>query len=174
MDSISSRMEGVLIEINENQGLSMFKKLLNLFGGAEELPIDPLEVEKQAEEGNANAQYAMGKQYYQEYGNPANDYKKAFHWFSKAAEQDHVEAQHYLGQMYDTGRGVDKDSSKAFILFSKAAHQGHAASQFDIAIMYKNGEGVRRDLEKAKFWFEKAAKQGHKQAQKWKDHHLLQ
>lgn len=154
----------------------MFKKLLDLISGgdvnndSQGLPIDPVELINQAEAGDAKAQYAVGKQYYQEYGNPQNDYAKALYWFTKAADQNHIQAQYYLGQMYDTGRGVEKDSFKAFTLFSKAAHEGHAASQFDIAIMYKNGEGVKRDIEKAKFWFEKAAKQGHAQAKKWKDY----
>lgn len=154
----------------------MFRRLLDIFIGgdihsdSQGLPIDPMLLMEQAESGNAKAQYAIGKHYYQEYGNPQNDYSKAFYWFTKAAEQEHVQAQYYLGQMYDTGRGVEKDSFKAFTLFSKAAHQNHAAAQFDIAIMYKNGEGVKRDLEKAKLWFEKAAKQGHAQAKKWKDY----
>jgi hypothetical protein len=149
----------------------MFKKLLQLLGGSDDgLPIDPLALIKQAEEGNVKAQYALGKQYYQGYGHPENDYGQAIYWFTKAADQDHIEALYYCGQMYDTGRGVEKDSSKAFTLFSKAAYQGHAGAQFDLGIMYKNGEGVKKNNEKAIEWFKKAADQGHEQAKKWQKH----
>ena len=151
----------------------MFKKLLGLLTGADddELPMDPLVLIQQAEAGNTKAQYALAKQHYQGYGHPENDYAKAFHWFTKAAEQGHLDAIYYCGQMYDTGRGVEKDSSKAFSYFSKAAHQGHADAQFDLAIMYKNGEGIKKDNEKAFEWFKKAAHQDHKQAKKWLEHH---
>lgn len=150
----------------------MFKKLLDLVMGSDDgdLPIDPLALIQQAENGDAKAQYALAKQHYQGYGHPENDYDKAMYWFTKAADQGHIEATYYCGQMHDTGRGVEKDSYKAFALIYKAATQGYVNAQFDLAIMYKNGEGIAKSNEKAMEWFKKAAAQGHKQAKKWLEH----
>ncbi|GEM_PF-4742584 len=39
----------------------------------------------------------------------SQDYKKAVHWFTKAAEQNHVIAQSNLGLMYAKGQGVNQD-----------------------------------------------------------------
>jgi uncharacterized protein len=54
---------------------------------------------------------------------------KAFHWFQKAADQGHAEAQYNLGFCYDKGVGVAQSFVKAFHWFQKAANQGHAEAQ---------------------------------------------
>lgn len=42
------------------------------------------------------------------------DFKKAFSWYSKVAEQGNAEAESYLGLFYYNGEGVSKDFKKAF------------------------------------------------------------
>ena len=48
---------------------------------------------------------------------------------TKAAEQDHAEAQLMLGMMYHEGKGVPQDYKQAANYFTKAAEQGYAAAQ---------------------------------------------
>ena len=76
--------------------------------------------EKAADNGDANAQYYIGKLYYKGKG-IEKDYKKAFEYLKKAAEQGHVDAQYYLGKCYYDGKGVEKDYEKAFEYLKKAA-----------------------------------------------------
>ena len=54
------------------------------------------------------------------------DYKKAFEWYTKAAERKLKEAQFNLAIMYAEGKGVEQDFKEAFKWFTKAAEQGHA------------------------------------------------
>ena len=80
--------------------------------------------------GNALAQYVLGESYSKHTDGlsgkeiPPQDYKKAFHWYQKAAEQGYADAQVSLGCMYDSGQGVPQDKQKAFVWFSLARAQG--------------------------------------------------
>ena len=57
------------------------------------------------------------------------NYKKAFEWYKKAAEQGHTVAQYNLGVMYHHGVGVNPSDSEAMRWFAKAAAQGHEGAQ---------------------------------------------
>ena len=54
----------------------------------------------------------------------SQDYKQAFHWFSRAAEQRQVDAQHCLGLMYHLGYGISKDYIHAFAWVNLAVNNG--------------------------------------------------
>lgn len=72
------------------------------------------------------------------------DYKQAMVWFSKAAEQGHVEAQHQVGLIYWHGRGVPRNNQRAIEWFRKAAEQGYYGSQFVLGLMYGYDDSVPR------------------------------
>ena len=91
----------------------------------------------------------------------ANDYKKAFKWFLKAAKQGHLKSQYVVGVCYDAGEGVGKDVPKSAIWFKKAAVRGHAEAQYKLGLYYK----MDGDSYQAMKWAEKAAQQGHLDAQ---------
>ena len=57
------------------------------------------------------------------------DYVEAVKWFSRAAEQGHVNAQFNLGVAYAEGRGVPQDEVEAVKWFLSAAVHGHARAQ---------------------------------------------
>ncbi|MDD3716550.1 MAG: sel1 repeat family protein, partial [Candidatus Marinimicrobia bacterium] len=38
------------------------------------------------------------------------DYERAFYWMKKAAENEHIDAQYDLSEMYFYGLGVERDS----------------------------------------------------------------
>ncbi len=122
-----------------------------------------------AEQGDAAAQYDLGKMYYDN-SVGHTDYEKAFYWYKQAAEQGYAAAQYGLGKMYYDGRGIDADDDyddyeKAIYWYKQAAEQGYVAAQHDLAEMYIYGEGTDVDNEKAIYWYKKAAEQGDEDAQ---------
>src|SRR5436190_535378 len=83
--------------------------------------------------------------------------EKAFHWFQKAAEKDHIKAQYKLALLYYNGEGTENNLEKAFYWFQKAAKKDHIKAQYNLALLYYNGEGTEKNLEKAFYWYQKAA-----------------
>jgi hypothetical protein len=76
-----------------------------------------------AEQGNAGAQFNLGRMYDDGQGVP-QDYKLAVKWYSAAAEQGISAAQHNVGVMYVKGQGVPVDYIQAYAWFSVAATNG--------------------------------------------------
>jgi len=128
--------------------------------------------QKAAEQGHAEAQISLGLAYganglemYPGRGAVWIDAKKAEYWLNKAAEQGEVSAQVILGEMYSSGKGVNRDAEKTVYWFQKAAEQGDAQAQFNLGVSYDIGSGVARDLNQAVYWYQKAAEQGLAKAQ---------
>jgi len=114
-----------------------------------EVKYDRVEAyEKAAEQGEATAQYILGKAYHFGRG-VVQDYGKAAHWYKKAAEQDVAAAQNNFGLCYANGYGVTQDHEKAVDWYEKAAEQGFAISQSNLGVCYRKGNGVAQDDEKA-------------------------
>ena len=44
----------------------------------------------------------------------AKDYKTAAKYYTLAAEKGHSQAQYFLGELYEDGKGVEKDLKEAF------------------------------------------------------------
>ena len=82
-----------------------------------------------------------------------------------SAEQGNAESQFKLGNIYEKGRGVPKDSATAVKWYRKAALQGYAKSQYTLGKMYEYGLGVPKDYATAFSWIKKAAEAGHNKAQ---------
>ena len=119
---------------------------------------------QQAEQGNAEAQSALGILFANGEGVQRDDLR-AVQWFRKAAEQGNAMAQSNLGFMYNRGRGVPQDYAQAVVWWRKAAEQGHADAQYNLGVCYREGEGVTKDDAQAAQWYRKAAEQGDARAQ---------
>ena len=76
-----------------------------------------------------------------------------------------MDAQVELGDAYETGKGLTKDSTSAMKYFCKAANRGHAMAQYRMGRLYEYGRGVQQNFGKATEWYRKADKQGLPQAQ---------
>lgn len=83
---------------------------------------------RNAEMGDASAQYDVGK-YYAVGRDGDRDRVEAVAWFRKAAEQKHAKAQTALGISYLRGQGVPMDWPEAVTWFEKSAAQGDADAQ---------------------------------------------
>lgn len=93
------------------------------------------------------------------------NYAVAYREIAPLAKAGNVEAEHLLGLMYYTGRGVPQDYKQAMVWHKKAALQGKADAQYVVGAMYYTGNAVIQDQKQAVIWFTKAAEQGHAEAQ---------
>ena len=78
------------------------------------------ELIRQAESGDAEAQYQLGLKYNKGDGVEL-DFNKAVYWFSKSAENGCSNGINALGVCYYYGEGVEKDVVKATELYAQAA-----------------------------------------------------
>lgn len=86
------------------------------------------ELQRFADQGDADAQWQMAVRYHNGEGVPQDD-TQAMKWFERAAEQGQVDAQSRLGAYYWAGRGVPEDLSKAYYWSAIATAQGDEISK---------------------------------------------
>jgi len=123
------------------------------------------------------------------------DFVTAQKIFTPLAEAGDPEAQFYLGMLYFTGdggeknleeagnwferaakqrdpkakdktfEGITKEYDRALYWYRKIAESGYAKAQFYLGVMYAAGRDVDIDYKESARWFEKAARQGDELAQ---------
>jgi hypothetical protein len=64
----------------------------------------------------------------------SQDYAQAAHWFARAAEQNHTQAQLNLATLYGQGLGVIRDQAKSLLWLTRAAKLGNAAAQYRLGV----------------------------------------
>ncbi len=64
------------------------------------------------------------------------DFKKAFYWYKKSADNNNSYAQYKLGQMYWKGLGVKVDTDEAQIWWKLSADNGYRDAQFSLPYQY--------------------------------------
>ena len=101
------------------------------------------ELRRQAEQGDADAQYRLGLMYGTGW-DVVKDVAEAVRWLRLAAEQGDARAQSIVGLMYRDGEGVARDYTEAVRWFHLAAEQGNARAQANLWIMYYYGRGRRQ------------------------------
>lgn len=116
-------------------------------------------VEQAAENGDPDAQFAMGERYKNGDGVAAN-YQSAAGWFERAAAAGNTLAQYNLGVMNRQGLGVPKDLPTAQKWLQMAAEANHPQSQKLLAEVYAQDDRGTPDYYAAAQWFERAASQG--------------
>lgn len=83
-----------------------------------------------AKAGCVEAQYDLGRAYYDGDWVKLNDAKSVY-WLTKAAEQGHRDAQYRVGIMYSLGLGVKQNDEAAYRWFGSAAVLGHKEAQWE-------------------------------------------
>ncbi len=112
--------------------------------------------ERAAHQGNIEAQYQVGKYYYEaDFFNADED--KAFYWLKAASEQGSVDAECLLGGCYLHGTGVEENEKIAFDIFQTLAEQGHSKAQYYLGYCHHYGCGVNSDKTLAELWLIKSA-----------------
>jgi TPR repeat protein len=111
-------------------------------------------LQRLAGEGNAGAQFAMGKLLFYGWLGSPRDPKAAVEWFRKAAEQRMAVAELLMGELYLYGRSVPKDNGEAVKWYLKAADQEEPNAQLRLALIYDKGvDGVPPDAAAAYLWY---------------------
>ncbi len=91
-------------------------------------------------------------------------YEEALKFLKPAARDGDADAMYVLGQMYASGRGIEKDEKLATGYFLKAAELGNADAQQSLGSALMLGEGIEQDMVEALKWFIIAARGGNKSA----------
>ncbi|MED5533183.1 MAG: SH3 domain-containing protein, partial [Pseudomonadota bacterium] len=117
-----------------------------------------------ANQGNRDAQFAMGVLYYEGHGVNKN-LDEALAWFRKAADSEHPTAMFNLGVAYWEGRGLSQNYAQAVDWWERAAESGDVASQYNLGLAYYLGKGAQKDVDQARNWLTQAAEKGHADAQ---------
>lgn len=113
-------------------------------------------LEQAAEQGDYDAQFALGMSYYngRAFGAPAGDMEIAATWFKQAADQGLPEAQLMLAKIYldpDSPSSLKANRPQAEDLLRSASDRGNVAALFILGKMYARGEfGAKRPVEAAK------------------------
>jgi len=101
----------------------------------------------QAEAGDPEACYWLGRLYFYDVPGVPADYAKARRWFSRAARAGHADAQYKLGGLYFAGRGVRRSLPQAIAWWRRAARQGQAEALNNLGALVALGKGVKQDAE---------------------------
>jgi len=128
-----------------------------------------------ADQGDPEAQRAVGIQYFDGIGCPQN-YATALHYFQLAAAQGNASAQCRVGYLLLRGRGCAQDLGEAARYFDRAAAQGHHKGRIYLQKLVDQGvpeaqcyHGVnlfhKQDLAGAARYFKLSADQGYPMAQ---------
>jgi len=115
--------------------------------------VDPAEIRKRADSGDAMMQYSIG-------------------WMlmkginvEKDVARGNTKAMVNLAYMYQDGKGLAVNDSRALALFSDAATAGDPRAQMSMAMRFFNGKGVTRDASDRMRWLRASAVQGYADAQ---------
>ena len=173
----ASYQYGVGAEKNHRQALHWYRlaarqgsqpaqdMLQALSGQARERQLEQQLLEH-AEQGDAQAQYEVGRRFWNGDG-VDQDHKQAADWFDRAARQGLAAAQCALGLCYERGDGVEQDMWQAAAWYQWAAQQDDVEAQLHLSECYEKGRGVPKDKEKAAEWLYKAAQHGGSYVKKW-------
>lgn len=88
----------------------------------------------------------------------------AFALFNTLANQNHPNAEYWLGHMKELGLGTPRDPQRAIELYKKAADQNIVAAELRLGEIYLHGDLVPPDFAQAKIYLEKAAYYGNSRA----------
>ena len=122
------------------------------------------EMEQSAKQGDAVAQYKLGKVFLDGDGvqkNPAIGVK----WLEQSARNKNTEAALALGTIFKNGKIVPKDFLKAREFYELAASSGSVSALNHLGVFYRHGYGVPVDNEKAVSYYQQAANQNLADAQ---------
>jgi len=109
----------------------------------------------EAEAGNAEAQYRVGRIYRRGLSVPVN-VDLALKWYEAGAINGSNKAMHGLALMHDIGEQVPKDLGHAECWYRLAAERGHSPSQYELG----NLEHKRLQWTESEHWWNRAMAQG--------------
>ena len=132
-----------------------------------DLKIRKEELTKEANAGNSQAQYMLGRLALETKNPP--DHSTAVYWFKIASESNHLESQEMLGALLFSGLGVPPNPKEAAIWWYKAAMAGSTKAQASLGVLYALGSGVPKNAIEAYKWLTISAMSGNEAARIQRD-----
>ncbi|SFC27484.1 tetratricopeptide repeat protein [Butyrivibrio sp. YAB3001] len=93
-----------------------------------------------------------------------NNIEEAIKWYKNGDERNNKRSQLQLGELFEMGKGVNKDLSLAFDYYLKAAMQGNKYAEYNVGRFYYCGLTGEKNINKAKEWLAASASQGVEEA----------
>lgn len=81
------------------------------------------------------------------------------------AEQGDTKAQYAIGEMYEKGRGTERNQAKAFQWYIKSAKQENKKAAYKIGYGFLKGRGISKNSGKALKWLRISAAKGYQRAE---------
>lgn len=136
-----------------------------------------IDLEKYANNGDSQALYLIGNQYYYQY---KKNTLEGIKWCMKAGEKNHSQALHFItktvfsadiylkiAQWYEKGDGVACNINRAVEFYVKASDAGNKEATFRLGQLYENpSTGLVKNLQKSCQFYLKAIQQNHADALK--------
>ena len=71
-------------------------------------------------------------------GGISRDYVKALDWYKRAGELNYAAAQYKAGEMYERGRGTDRNEKLALEWYTRAAENGYRQAPAKVKLLSGN------------------------------------
>jgi TPR repeat protein len=133
---------------------------------AEEKSTDWKGVEAKAADGDAMAQFELGRAYFRGEGVP-KDEEKAVEWMEKSANQGNSDAITSMGFFYSQGIGVEKSEAQAVEWFRKGAKAGSATCKLNLGLLLRQGKTIQTSGDESLRLMHEAADSGLTEAQSY-------
>jgi hypothetical protein len=111
----------------------------------------------------ADAAFARADEAYRQQNLPV-----AIKWLKRASAKGHAQSTAALGELYENGRGVDRDIKMALSYYEKAARSGLVDAQVRLGNILSDAFSDVQDFPRAFVWYSVAERYGHKLAQAMK------
>jgi hypothetical protein len=85
------------------------------------------------------------------------DARRALLLIGQAAQAGYAPALTTLGQRYESGDGLPRDTQQAAELYRAAARRGDVAAMLRLGMLHETGQGLPLDLARASAWYRAAA-----------------
>ena len=145
-----------------------FWELYQIIGDEEaarsERDVAVRKMERLANDGDADAQYMMGK-LYRDGSLLIPDWVNAAYWFEKAARQGNDAAQYALGKLLLSNDAEVRNIEAGLHWLAESARNGNSYAACRLGKEYLSGETVSRDTNRAVRYFHIAADVGNQYAQ---------
>ncbi|MBF4307334.1 tetratricopeptide repeat protein, partial [Vibrio anguillarum] len=112
--------------------------------------------------GNADAQYQLGRLYFEGKGVMKN-HDDALEWMQKAAQQKHAYAEFVLGSYAEQSGQIQE----AINYYQRSAEQQFASAHAKLGFIYFNGTGIDKDIKQAEFHLREGTRLGHQTAKNY-------
>jgi hypothetical protein len=119
-----------------------------------------------AKQGNALAQFQLGRAYFRGHGVPKDD-GKAFEWIEKSAEQGNTDAITSMGFFHAQGIGVEKSEAQAVEWFRRGAENGSAICKLNLGLLLRQGKTIQTSSDESLRLMHEAAEAGSIEAQSY-------